>query len=414
MQPERFHTSSGVSFLPCGAEMATAWLQKRLAALESFQEGEDVLEPTLKSPKREDPYCGYEVADTLREFVSKGLLTDIDLSGTTPEEEIGDVGVANLTTVLLGKAQHIQGLSLRRVGLGAAGFREARTVAGICGVRSQAAGDNTAGVDGLRGNFCEALDDARCLKVLELRGCGLRDQGLEPLCDVLERFDEALRPVVSVQQLSLSTNHLTAAAARRMARMLATNLKLEELDISDNELREEGGEHLAGGLNANKGRLQRLNISHNLLRVAGARPLLERFMTTDSRLRMQIRRLPGTKHGFVLDGMVVTGLEFMGWVEQHNNRNRSEAVFAGDRIVEVSGKTTPEDMLLELTVGEVLDVTLLRDGVCMKHLDICYNLLGKKGTQELHTLAGITRQGNMIGNQLRFDGGTRITLLNAY
>ena len=31
-----------------------------------------------------------QVADTLREFVSKGLLTDIDLSGTTPEEEIGD------------------------------------------------------------------------------------------------------------------------------------------------------------------------------------------------------------------------------------------------------------------------------------------------------------------------------------
>ncbi|CAE7743958.1 RNH1 [Symbiodinium microadriaticum] len=395
--------------------MATAWLQKRLAALESFQEGEDVLEPTLKSPKREDPYCGYEVADTLREFVSKGLLTDIDLSGTTPEEEIGDVGVANLTTVLLGKVANLTRLSLRRVGLGAAGFREVGRLLRQCPTLEVLdLSYNTAGVDGLRGNFCEALDDARCLKVLELRGCGLRDEGLEPLCDVLERFDEALRPVVSVQQLSLSTNHLTAAAARRMARMLATNLKLEELDISDNELREEGGEHLAGGLNANKGRLQRLNISHNLLRVAGARPLLERFMTTDSSLRMQIRRLPGTKHGFVLDGMVVTGLEFMGWVEQHNNRNRSEAVFAGDRIVEVSGKTTPEDMLLELTVGEVLDVTLLRDGVCMKHLDICYNLLGKKGTQELHTLAGITRQGNMIGNQLRFDGGTRIALLNAY
>ena len=42
-----------------------------------------------------------QVADTLREFVSKGLLTDIDLSGTTPEEEIGfDLSVAQASCAL--------------------------------------------------------------------------------------------------------------------------------------------------------------------------------------------------------------------------------------------------------------------------------------------------------------------------
>ncbi|CAJ1379224.1 unnamed protein product [Effrenium voratum] len=247
-----------------------------------------------------------------------------------------------------------------------------------------------------------------------MRGCGLRDEGLDALCTTLERFDEALRPVVAVQKLSLSTNHITAEGARRLARMLSTNLKLEELDLSDNDLQKAGGEAIASGLVGNKGRLQKLNMSHNRLRAGGARPLLQRFLEmTDSKLQICIRRLAGTKHGFVLAGMTVTGLEFLGWVEQHNNNNRSEAVFPGDRIVEVNGKTDSEEMLYELTVGEVLNIMLLRDGVCMKTLDLCYNLLGTKGSEELMAIVGCKRQGSMLGNQVRLDGG-RILLMNAY
>ena len=53
----------------------------------------------------------------------------------------------------------------------------------------------------------------RCLRELMLQSCNLRE-GLEPLCAVLERFDEALRPVVRVEKLSLSTNHIGPEGAR--------------------------------------------------------------------------------------------------------------------------------------------------------------------------------------------------------
>lgn len=49
----------------------------------------------------------------------------------------------------------------------------------------------------------------------------------------------------------------------------------------------------------------------------------------------------------------------------------------------------------------------------MKNLDICYNLLGTKGSEELMKLIGSRRKGSMLGNQARLPGG-RIVLLNAY
>ena len=58
-----------------------------------------------------------------------------------------------------------------------------------------------------------------------------------------------------------------------------------------------------------QGRLQKLNISHNRLRSEGARAILELFLETEATLRIEIKRLPGTKHGFVLDGMTVWDLE---------------------------------------------------------------------------------------------------------
>lgn len=409
--------------------MASFWLSKRLAALDTFPSEDFGSRPTTRSSYRsqQDERDEEEVVyrrqdeievtqDDLVEFATDGILTDINLAGSTPQEELGNAGFKNLSLSLAHKVSSLKRLSLRRVGLfGAAGFKEVgRLLTRCASLEFLDVSNNDAGPDGLRGDFCEALDDARSLRVLEMRGCGLRDRGLDPLCSVLERVDEGLRPVVAVQKLSLSTNHITAEGARRLGMMLATNLKLEDLDISDNDLQQAGGEHIADGLIGNKGRLQKLNISHNRLRVAGARAVLDRFLETDARLQIQIKRLPGTKHGFVLDGMTVTGLEFMGWVERHNEKNPSEAVFVGDRISEVNGKTEPEDMILELTVGEVLDITLHRESVSMKHLDICYNLLGTAGSQELMGLIGGRRKGSMLGNQARLNDGSRIVLLNAY
>jgi len=411
--------------------MAAFWLSKRLAALETFTSEEDGQEATTRSTSRKTSHLdetereeevsefrrdGLEVAEEdLVEFSTDGILTDINLAATTSDEELGNAGFRALSASLANKVGNLRRLSLRRCGLfGSAGFREVGRLLTRCrSLEVLDVSNNDAGPEGLRGDFCEALDDARSLRVLEMRGCGLRDRGLDPLCAVLERVDEALRPVVAVQQLSLSTNHITQEGARRLGSMLSTNLKLEDLDISDNDLQEVGGEHIAEGLDGNKGRLQKLNISHNRLRVGGARAVLHKYLETDSILRVHIKRLPGTKHGFVLDGMMVTGLEFMGWVERHNDKNPSEAVFAGDRIVDVNGKTEDDDMIYELTVVEDLEIVLARTGVCMKYLDICYNLLGTQGSEELMKLMGTRRRGSILGNQARLEGN-RIVLVNAY
>lgn len=50
-------------------------------------------------------------------------------------------------------------------------------------------------------------------------------------------------------------------------------------------------------------------------------------------------------------------------MERHNEKNPSSAVFVGDRIAEVNGKSSADEMLYELTVGEVLDITLRRESV---------------------------------------------------
>eukprot|EP00913_Durusdinium_trenchii_P022061 g20731.t1 len=231
--------------------MASFWLSKRLAALDTFPSEDFGSRPTTRSSYRsqQDERDEEEVVyrrqdeievtqDDLVEFATDGILTDINLAG------------------LAHKVSSLKRLSLRRVGLfGAAGFKEVgRLLTRCASLEFLDVSNNDAGPDGLRGDFCEALDDARSLRVLEMRGCGLRDRGLDPLCSVLERVDEGLRPVV------------------------AFLLRIKDLDISDNDLQQAGGEHIADGLIGNKGRLQKLNISHNRLRVAGARAVLDRFL----------------------------------------------------------------------------------------------------------------------------------------
>lgn len=414
--------------------MAATLLEKRLDALENFEEEKEEEEEiaqdesksgqktkkkkgkkTVRSKNRSASAAKGEEEEILDIVSGTGPLLELDFSGASPDEELGDEGAGRVRQALVGKSTSLMRLILRRAGLGVGGFREVgRLVLKCPALEVLVMSSNPAGPDALKGDFCEAIDDARSLKTLELLGVGLGDEGLDPLCVVFERFDEALRPMVGVTRLVLGSNGIGPAGAKRLASMLASNLKLKELDLADNYLREEGGRELAAGLVANKGRLSWLNASQNYLKLAGARPLFDVFFSKDARWTIRLNRAPGTKHGFALDQkFIVTGFDFQGYVEKHNYEKRVDAVFIGDRIIDVNGKTSLEDMFNELTVNEVLDVTLTRDGLCMEYLDICYNELACKGTEELRALAGLEMQGSLLGCQLRFDGGSRIMFLNA-
>jgi len=403
---------------------AAALLEKRLAALELFGHEEEDHDDAAEaagggkkkkgSKKKKKPPAKAEEDEILDSFGS--ILTTIDLSAATPEEQLGDAGAARLREALTGKVETLKRLNLRRSGLGIEGYQEVGLLVryNCPALEELVLSGNNAGPAALKGEPAEAINRAKNLRVLELQGCGLTDVGLEPLCEVMERFDEALYPVVGIKKLVLGTNRITAAGATRLGKMLSTNKKLEDLDLQDNELGQDGGHELAKGLIANKGRLARLNVSQNTLRVSGARPLFDVFLSKDAKFTIRINRKQGTKHGFVLDSqLVVTGLEFQGWIEKHNMEHQIDAVFIGDRIIDVNGKTEPADMMNELTVTEILDITLTRDGVCMEYLDISFNNLSTTGAEELRSLVGMELQGSLLGSQLRFDGGTRIVVLNA-
>eukprot|EP00930_Biecheleria_cincta_P026471 TRINITY_DN18655_c0_g1_i1.p1 TRINITY_DN18655_c0_g1~~TRINITY_DN18655_c0_g1_i1.p1 ORF type:complete len:412 (-),score=104.02 TRINITY_DN18655_c0_g1_i1:74-1309(-) len=410
--------------------MAANLLERRLVALENFDEeqeereddaeeeedhpGKNTKKKRGKKARNKNRAKGEE--EQILDIVSgTGPLFELDFSGTSPEEELGDEGASRMRQALIGKSTSLIRLILRRANLGVGGFREVGRLVMKCpALEELVMSNNMAGPDALKGDFCEAIDDARSLKTLELLGVGLGDEGLDPLCAVFERFDEALRPMVGVTRLVLGSNNIGPAGAKRLATMLASNMKLQALDLADNYLREEGGRELAAGLIANKGRLSWLNASQNYLKIEGARPLFDVFFSKDAKWTIRLHRAPGAKHGFALDQrFVVTGFEYQGYVEKHNYEKRVDAVFIGDRIIDVNGKTSLEDMFHALTVDEVLDVTLTRDGICMEYLDICYNVLTCKGAEELRALAGLEMQGSLLGCQLRFDGGSRVMFLNA-
>lgn len=160
--------------------------------------------------------------------------------------------------------------------MGADGFRAlGPLLASSAGLEHLVLSSNICDGDGTDGEFSKGLAENKSLKSLVLAACRLGDKGVEHLCG------GPLRSHPALEHLCLTYNRLEVDAAKSVNGMLAMNQALRYLDLCGNSLGPEGAELLVEGLKANKGRLQKLGVAQNGIRLKGARALSSHFMSEE-------------------------------------------------------------------------------------------------------------------------------------
>lgn len=134
---------------------------------------------------------------------------------------------------------------------------------------------NISDAEGVDGRFCAGLSKNTSVKSLCLAACRLGDAGVALLSE------GPLKSHPALEHVSLQYNRLEAAAAKSLANMLAVNQALRFLDLSGNSIGPEGSIELVEGLKKNKGRLQRLSVSTNEIKLAGAKAFCQHFMSPE-------------------------------------------------------------------------------------------------------------------------------------
>jgi len=112
-------------------------------------------------------------------------------------------------------------------------------------------------------------------ETLSLTNTGLDDVSTKPLSEVLEKLN--------IKSLILSKNKLTGKGAEDLAKGLATNASLTELDLEDNLIDDAGVAHLAANL-ALKPHLTKVNLNGNKISGAGVKSLVEHLGNPDRQL----------------------------------------------------------------------------------------------------------------------------------
>merc|ERR1740129_2308948 len=127
----------------------------------------------------------------------------------------------------------------------------------------------------MEGEFCKGLSANKSLRSLVMAACRLGDKGAAHL------FTGPLKSHPKLEHVCLTYNRLEAETAKSVSQALAANQALRYLDLCGNSLGPEGAVVLVEGLKANKGRLQRLGLAQNEIRLKGARALCKHFMAAE-------------------------------------------------------------------------------------------------------------------------------------
>jgi len=219
------------------------------------------------------------VFDKLEENAKEASFEEINLS----DNRIGDEGAAWLKAGLSGNTT-LKTLLLPRTDMTATGVKAIGALIGECpNIETVVLSSNTVDEDGLVGEFCDGLAKNKSLKSLYIGVCRLGSKGIEPLCQ------GPLKSHPSLEHISLTYNRLEAAAATTLSEMLRTNKALRYLDVCGNSLGPEGAAAICEGLKANKGRLQKLGLAQNAIRLEGGEALVNFFLSGKSLEYLDIR-----------------------------------------------------------------------------------------------------------------------------
>ncbi|KAK2815579.1 hypothetical protein Q5P01_026046 [Channa striata] len=138
-------------------------------------------------------------------------------------------------------------------------------------------GYNCIGDDGVRA-LVKGLGDQRCrLKILCLKGCGVTSVGCEYLVS-------ALTQSWNLQELNLSSNDIGDDGLRHLSSGLGSlDCHLETLKLSQCSIKKAGCDHLASALQKNSSHIKVLDLSINQIGDKGAKKLFKKFDITKLR-----------------------------------------------------------------------------------------------------------------------------------
>jgi hypothetical protein len=167
-------------------------------------------------------------------------------------------------------------LLLPRCGMKAEGFQHIGALLGnSTTVENVILSGNHCDAKGVEGAFSAGLGKNKSVKSLCLAECRLLDAGVVSLCE------GPLKSHPTLEHVSFTYNRLEVAAAKALAKMLATNQALRFLDLGGNTLGPEGAEALVQGMKDNKSRLTKLSVSTCEIRAKGAQAMCDHFMSKE-------------------------------------------------------------------------------------------------------------------------------------
>jgi len=254
----------------------------------------DVGTPVLNFQKLEDPQASIHncaarygsqairsIFEKLEQKDSIAAFEELNLS----DNNIGDEGAEWLLKGLTGTTtsgeqvgQNLKVLLMPRTRLGTEGMQAMGELLGAspC-VENVILSGNLCDPAGVQGKFATGLAKNTSIKSLCLASCRLMDEGVSSLCA------GPLKAHPSIEHLSFTYNRLELAAAKSLANMLASSSVLTYLDLCGNSLGPEGALALIEGIKKNKGKLQRLGVSTNELRLQGVKAFCNLFMGPDGK-----------------------------------------------------------------------------------------------------------------------------------
>lgn len=239
--------------------------------------------PVLNLQKLEDPKvsihaCAQKygseairsIFEKLKERSSASVFEEINLS----DNIIGDEGAKFLSEGLSGNGK-LKRLLMPRTQIRSAGFQSIGSLIGNSpSLEMVVLSGNLGDAAGVDGEFKTGLSKTKSLKSLCLAACRLGDRGVTTLCE------GPLKTHPSLEHVSLNYNRLENAVCESIVKMLAVNQTLEYLELCGNSIGPEGAEELLKGLIANKGKLRRLGLAQNHIRLRGCKALCTHFVSS--------------------------------------------------------------------------------------------------------------------------------------
>lgn len=229
----------------------------------------------LENPQTSIHQCGTvygtqvvrSLFEKLEERDLKPAFTELNLS----DNRIGDEGAIYLSQGLAGTKSCKQ-LLVPRCEIKIEGFKAMGQILAECdSIEEIVASGNYPTAEGVKGPFAAGLAKNKTLKSLYLSANRLGDEGVAALCPALK-----IHPML--EHCSLLYNRLEAPVIGPINDMLAGNQALRYLDISGNTIGINGAIELVKGLQANKGRLMKLGMAQNEIRLEGCRALSMFFL----------------------------------------------------------------------------------------------------------------------------------------